>query len=334
MIGKRELLANFLSVTGLNLVIAKLRSLFVNDVRIIAYHRICETDALNDQELVSATCDEFEKQIIHIKKNYSAISFEQLINHLNNDTTPPRNAVIITFDDGFADNYLNAFPILEKYQIPATIFISTDYIDTDKTFWFNLLSRLVKLNVGASFSLDDKRYAVSSKPENQESLLVELLSLMKGKPNKNRLELLIELSKQLPESELCDNYALPMTWDNVREMDKSVIEFGSHTATHPILSQLTHEELEYEIVGSKKQLEKQLGKKIQTISYPEGMEYAYNNKVIEMVTNSGYELGCSYIPGVNKLGSLDSFQLKRMHIERYVKFSLFRSMLALPEVFA
>lgn len=333
MTGKKELLANFLSALGLNLVIANLRRLFVNDIRIIAYHRICETDGLNDQELVSANCEEFEKQIIHIKENYSAITFEELIGHLNNGTAPPKNAVIITFDDGFADNYLNAFPILEKHQIPATIFISTDYINTDKTFWFNLLSRLVKLNVGASFTLDGKKNLVSDKSENQENLLVELLSLMKGKPNIDRVGLLVEISKQLPESEQCDIYALPMTWDNVREMDRSVIEFGSHTATHPILSQLTHDELEYEIVGSKKQLEKELGKKVQTISYPEGMEYAYNNKVIEMVTNAGYELGCSYIPGVNKLGSLDTYQLKRMHIERYVNFGLFRSMLALPEVF-
>lgn len=333
MTGKKEFLADFLSATGLNTTIAKLRGLFVSDVRIIAYHRICETDSLNDQELVSANCEDFEKQIIHIKEKYSAISFEQLIDHLSTGTKPPKDAVIITFDDGFADNYLNAFPILEKHQVPATIFISTDYIDTDKTFWFNHLSRLVKLNAGASFTLAGKAFVVSSALEGQESLLVELLSLMKGKPNKTRLELLLELSKQLPESELCDPLALPMTWDNVREMNKSVIEFGSHTATHPILSQLTEEELEHEIVNSKTQLEKQLGKQIQTISYPEGMEYAYNNKVIDMVTRAGYDLGCSYIPGVNKLGSLETFQLKRMHIERYVNFSLFRSMLALPEVF-
>ncbi len=333
MVSKKELLARILSATGMNFVIANLRRLVISDVRIIAYHRICETDDLNDQELVSANSEEFEKQIIYIKNNYNAISFSDLITHINKGTKPAKNSIVITFDDGFADNYLNAFPILKKHNIPATIFVSTGYIGGDKTFWFNQLSRLIKMNPGVNFQIDGKEFSVSQKTEEQECLLVELLTIMKNKKNSQRVTLLSDLSNQLIETHQCDTFALPMSWDNIREMDKSGIEFGSHTVTHPILSQLTEEELEHEIIGSKKQLEQQLNKMIQTISYPEGMEYAYNNKVIDMVTKAGYKIGCSYIPGINEFSSLNTLQLKRLHIERYVSFNLFRSMLALPELF-
>ena len=334
MYGKKEKLANIFYHIGANKMTAALRRLVINDVRIIAYHRICDTDAYNDKELVSANCEQFELQVKHIKENYNAITFAQLIDSIDSGKKLPRNSIIITFDDGFADNYHNAFKILKRHQVPATIFISTGYIDQADTFWFNWLSRVVKLNVGKKFTIDDVNYVIEENQEKQEELLVTLLALNKNRANKDRLALLESLKKQLDFNDECDELAAPMTWDEVREMSKGGVEFGSHTVSHPILSQLTDEELHVEIVESKQKLEKELGIPIQTISYPEGMEYAYNQKVIDKVVEAGYEMGASYIPGVNKLASLETFQLKRMHIERYVSHHLFCSMLALPEIFA
>ena len=333
MNGKKALLATTLSKLKLNVFFRNVRRLFVEDVRIIAYHRICEIDEYNDKELVSASCKEFEKQVIYIKKHYNAISFSELIECIRNKSSFPKNALIITFDDGFADNYINAFPILKKHQLSATFFISTGYIDTKETFWFNLLSRLVKTNAGGVFNIENSEFCISNDLKEQEILLLDLLVLLKNRPNLKRLEILNDLTSQLSNRGPCDPLSLPMTWENIKEMGKYKIEFGSHTVTHPILSQLTEQELENEIRTSKKDLEEHLGRKIQTISYPEGMEYAYNKKVIDIVDKAGYELGCSYIPGVNKLDSLELFQLKRMHVERYVNFDLFRSMLAMPEIF-
>ena len=332
--GKKHLLSETINACRLTGFIRFLRGLLIDDIRIIAYHRICDIDNLNDRELVSATSEVFEKQILYIKKHFNAITFEQLIEHLNNNTKIPDNSIIITFDDGFADNYHNAFPILAKHKVPATFFISSGYIGTKKTFWFNEISRRIKSNPGLTFSIDDVTFKIPDKMELQEELIGDILGLLKKFKNKKRLKIINDISEVLLDKEPCDQLALPMTWEQIKEMIASGIEFGSHTVTHPILSMLSSDELHAEIFSSKKEIEKNTGQSITTISYPEGMNYAFNSNVLSLVEKAGYKIGCSYIPGINKITLKQPFQLKRLHIERYVDFNMFKSMLSLPELFA
>jgi len=333
MVGKKEKLSNLLFNWRLNEVLIFLRGYLFNDLKILAYHRICDTDDINDRELVSANVVDFDWQVRYLKKYCTPLTFEEVINHLRSNKKLPKNAVVITFDDGFSDNYVNAYPVLKKHNVAATFFISTTYIGFNVTFWFNLVSRIIMLNAGKTLELQSIKYQISEDFEKRRSLVKIILNVCKSVSNFKRLELLEGMKQQLNYSDECDSLAKPMSWDNVREMSENGMEIGSHSLTHPILSQLTSNELKAEIHESKKEIESQILKKIYTISYPEGMEYAFNYKVLDEVEKAGYLLGSTYISGNNYNLKLKEYQLKRGHVERYIGRALFASMLSLPEVF-
>jgi peptidoglycan/xylan/chitin deacetylase (PgdA/CDA1 family) len=115
-----------------------------NAATILAYHEICEIPkALKRKHLFNVTPDMFEKQMEFLSKyNYKVIELKRLISHINKKITLPKKAVVITFDDGYQNNYTNGFNILKKYKYPATIFLATDYIDSVEIFpWFKGISK-------------------------------------------------------------------------------------------------------------------------------------------------------------------------------------------------
>lgn len=134
---KQELLAKFIDKLIPDVFFKYIGQLFRsnNKLIVLAYHRIMEFDENFpfDIELISARPQQFEKQIKHISKYYSPITIEELCECHRTKSKIPDRSVLITFDDGFYDNYEYAFPVLKKYNVPATIFVSTDYIDSNTT---------------------------------------------------------------------------------------------------------------------------------------------------------------------------------------------------------
>ena len=114
-----------------------------NGLLIITYHRITNISDYQDPLKVSQKI--FNKQIEYLQNNYTIISGEQLVDCIKNNKTLPNNSCIITFDDGWADNYTNALPILKKHDVPAIVFVSTDFISSGKIFWHEQLQELLKL---------------------------------------------------------------------------------------------------------------------------------------------------------------------------------------------
>lgn len=334
MAGNKKKLSEVFGMLKINEAIKFMRGYLSNDLTIVAYHRICDIDDVNDRELVSATVDDFDWQISYIKKHYTPLTFEQVIGQLVSGNKLPGNSVVVTFDDGFADNYLNAYPILKKHAVPATFFIATSYIGSNETFWFNFLSRMLMHRPGESFEIQSHEYQIPEDIDQRLNQVPVILDVCKQVQNIKRLEILKDIQTQLNYSDKCDILAKPMTWDNIREMCENGMEIGSHTVTHPILSQLTPEEIRVEIHDSKNEIEKQLDREIHTISYPEGMEYAFNLDVLSEVEKAGYLLGATYIPGNNYRPKINDYLLKRVHIERYVERPLFAAMLCMPELFS
>ncbi len=202
---------------------------------ILNYHRICEEGYSRSATGVSPYV--FGKQVEYLfKKHYKIISLHDLQDHIRKGEKLPEKAVIITFDDGYMDNYTQAFPILAKYRFKATVFLIT--------------------------------------------------SLIGGK-----------------------NYDAPMLgWDQIKEMAKYGIDFGSHTVRHPYLTKLPIDAARKEIQESKYLLEQGLGKKVTLFCYPYGN---LNNIVKSFVKESGYISACSTIQGGNTLKT-DLLKLKRI----------------------
>ncbi len=338
MSSKKELLAR--GISSLMPIASRLRSQVRSDVRILAYHRIWdirhEDQFPFDAELVSATPAEFRWQMEHLRKHHHPISLRQLLAAIDGQERLPRQPVIVTFDDGYEDNYVHAWPVLRDLGIPATIFLSTDYIGGNKTFWYDHLAHQFLTAPEQMLTVQGLNGSVklNGSLQSRREALRGVLSQLKQVPNTLRLQILDRLCANhgMPQNVAAPE-SRPMTWDQAREMAGGGIEFGSHTVSHPILSTLTESELQRELVDSRLAIQEQLRQPADVLAYPVGGRSAYNAGVRRVAAAVGYRLGMAYHRGINKLSSLDHLGLSRIAVERYVSRALFKSMLALPEVF-
>ena len=340
MIGKRGLAATISGNLGVTSALRALRQTFSSEVTILAYHRILdvpnEDEFPFDIELVSASVSQFNQQMEYIKINYQPITFATLLTHLERDEKPPRRAAIITFDDGFADNYHNAFPVLKRLDMPATIFLSTDNIDRQETFWYEKLSySVMTTNVDKITTPTFGSFMVKKDPESRRKLIMEIITKLKLVPDEIRLTSLNNLYAQLLGNREWQEDARsgPLTWEQIKEMSASNIEFGSHSVSHPVLSRLPLAKLAFEVEHSKYRIESELQKQVQVIAYPVGGLEAFDENVRHAVKKAGYKLGVSYIPGIERPDKWDKYALRRVHVERYVDAHFFKAMLAAPEIF-
>ncbi len=341
MRGKKALLARCFMASRLTPLVSRLRSLCVRDLPILAYHRIWDvTDEARfayDVELISASVADFTWQMQHVAEHFTPITFATLGRILDGEVPCPPRPIVITFDDGFEDNYQHAFPILQAVGIPATIFVSTDYIGTNKTYWFDQLAHMLLTTDKSCLDLADlgQHWLLSDIPSRRVAI-ADLLDRLKRIPNAERLAVLaaveIQLGGHFNESATSDSS--PMNWRQVREMADAGIEFGSHTVSHPILANLTADDLRTELTESKRVLEEQIRQPVTTISYPVGYSFAFNDQVCSAVRDAGYRFATSYISGNNRLSSLDNVRLRRLHVERDTRRDYFAALLQLPEALA
>jgi peptidoglycan/xylan/chitin deacetylase (PgdA/CDA1 family) len=338
--GKRGLAANIFGKFGATAALGALRVKFSDGVTILAYHRILDVDSEHkfpfDIELVSASIEQFTRQMEYIKAHYQPITFSTLLEYLDRGEKPPRGAAIITFDDGFVDNYHNAFPVLKRLGLPATIFLSTGNIDSQETFWYEKLSFAVMTTDASAISTPTLgSLTIETTPESRRAFIKCVTLKLKLAPDEVRLTALDELYAQLlpPSGWKDDARSGPMNWDQIKEMSANNIEFGSHSVSHPVLSRVPLAKLTFEVEHSKHRIESELQKPVQVIAYPVGGVEAFDNNVRAAVKKAGYRFGVSYVAGIERPDQWDAFALRRVHVERYVDSHFFKAMLAMPEIF-
>ncbi|MBW1678997.1 MAG: polysaccharide deacetylase family protein [Deltaproteobacteria bacterium] len=285
---------------------------------ILMYHRVDEPTA--DYFNLCVPPSNFEKQMRYLKKNYRVISLKTLAQYIRSKKSLPDDCVVITFDDGYRDNHTNAYPILKKYGLPATIFLTIGYINNNELPWWDRLARIVEEGRKKIVNLD---LPAEICPERIKKPLSEIFS---GETaiSKKKINSLASLFKEVSEDQknLTLNYLeekiLPpmessemLSWTQIKEMSNNNISFGSHTFTHPILTKVDADRAKYEILISRIELERKIGKHFFCFSYPNGTEQDFNEEIIKMVEESGYVCACSAINGKNGLKN-DLFSLRRI----------------------
>jgi peptidoglycan/xylan/chitin deacetylase (PgdA/CDA1 family)/CelD/BcsL family acetyltransferase involved in cellulose biosynthesis len=275
--------------------------------RILYYHRVNDDQ---DPFFPAMSTDLFRRQMRFLAKHYRVVSLGSLLEHLNSDST--ETVVAVTFDDGYQDNYNNAFPILRDYGIAATIFLTTGSIDSDEPLWFERLAEAVKNTSRESIDLEidvPRRVWMRTPGERLEAngRIFGLLRTLKDVERRrwlNRLleELAVPLSVPVRRSML--------TWDQVREMGRLGVDFGGHTVSHPFLSQLSRDAAVREICEPKRRIEEELQKQVLFFAYPNGRaeDFAPWNK--ELLREAGYRAAATTIWGMNNR-STDAMELRR-----------------------
>ena len=298
-------MAIILYYSDLIAIISSFRKILFNrsNLTILMYHRVLDENDREKEYLqpgLYVSRRVFEKQIAFLSKKYNLISLKELSELLINKQPISPNSLVITFDDGWGDNYSYAFPILRKYRAPAIIFLTTDYIGTNNMFWFLEASilmtynKLSKAQVGRLIAEyeSEKGLAIESPgAELEEANFVMsdrdwFIEKLKQLNPKIIQAILKELSAQngLAAESIKENRSM-LAWEEVIEMNENGIDFGSHGCSHRIMPALTDTEIERELIESKGIMEGKLGREINLFAYPNG---DYSNHIRDLVMNCGY----------------------------------------------
>lgn len=260
---------------------------------------------------------EFSKQIKYVKENFNIISLNQISDAIEGKIKLENDSVAITFDDGFLNNYEVARPVLEKYKVPTTFYISTGFIGSSDLMWTDKLESMIVKNYDSIINLDlGEIGSFSLKSINQnikEFLGIKLKLKMLEDSHKNKI--LKDIEGQLKtKSEGHDLYKF-MNWDQVREMNKSdLFDFGAHTVNHISLAKAPTSIMQQQITESISDINKELGVNCNLFSYPEGQEDDFNEEVIAFLKINNIKFCPTAIEGYNIIGKTNPYYLKRFMV--------------------
>ena len=274
---------------------------------ILIFHRVHpKPDPLFPHEPDAAR---FDAMMRYVSSTYRVLTLGEAVEHLNRDTLAPRS-LVITFDDGYADNAEVALPILQRHGLRATFFVSTGFLDGGR-MWNDSVIECVRscghglVDLGV-FGLE--RFSLNT-PAERTTVIDLLLPRIKYLSLSGREEAISSLQK------ICGVATLPadlmMASDQVRDLHRSGMEIGAHTVNHPILTSIALPEAECEISDGKRGLESIIDAPVDVFAYPNGkpdQDYDYSH--VAMVKKLGFRGAVSTAPGVAKSGS-DLYQLPR-----------------------
>lgn len=287
-------------------------------IRALCYHRVEKIS--NDWNLLAVTPDNFREQMKFLRKHYDILALDELEDKLENGV---RDAVIITFDDGYYDLLYQALPILEEYHIPAVMFITTGNIGTERENWTDSILRAIFdfAIYREEFALNDD--LISGKWHTrsmQERLtlygILRSIFMRVGSEKRQEYERQLLMWAGLPLNKGRKDRRM-LTADEVKRLSQSpFVSIGAHCVTHPSLSGLSMEEQRYEIQQSKKMLEDITGKEINLFAYPFGTKTDYTEDTIELLKTNGYKKAV-IIQDSEITAATDHYQIPRYGVRNY-----------------
>ena len=300
---------------------------------VLLYHRVARLDT--DPQLLAVTPEHFEEHLEVLNRLATPIRLRELA---PGQSVPPRS-VAVTFDDGYADNFQFAAPLLSCYEVPATIFATTGNTDTTHEFFWDELDRLIlqphplpaelMLDCGDSFHRIDSSQCASlgasqwrearswnvlqpAEAGSRQQLYLDLCGRLHRMTSAQRSNCLHQLQAWAGIGSIGREINRMMRSNELREIAQSrLIEIGAHTVTHPLLTVETVEQQGIEIRQSRQSLERIVGKPVTCFSYPFGTRRDYTPATTNAVKAAGFELACSNFQGVVR-SDADRFQLPRL----------------------
>ncbi|MET0116115.1 MAG: polysaccharide deacetylase family protein [Sedimenticola sp.] len=273
---------------------------------ILIYHRVHET---NDP-LVRNAIDRqvFDWQMRVISGAFNVLDLADAVSLMKSGSLPPRS-LAITFDDGYADNYEVALPVLQKYDLTATFFVSSGYLNGGR-MWNDSIIETVRTLPDGIFDLSSHGLGIFniSSITDRRLCFQQIIDDVKHMPYEKRLEVVESISRHA-RSSLPDD--LMMTSSQLKQLSDSGMTVGGHTVSHPILSMLEADTARDEIIQGKRALESILGKEIDLFAYPNGRPGTdYSDEHVNLVKGAGFKLAVSTAKGVSDIDT-DLYQLKR-----------------------
>lgn len=287
----------------------KLRS--NNHLMILNYHRLrgSKNNNLFDDGVFGSDAQRFQIEMEWLKKETRIISEEELLEHLYHNKKLDSICSMVTFDDGYIDNYEIAYPILKNLSIPAIYFIPTKHINERSLGWWDIAAYLVKNTHLTKSCFREKELILSNKQKVIAELIIELKKMEASRVDGFLNELANSLDVPIPSLDIQGQEL--MSWEQIKELSENGITIGSHTHDHVILSKQTLGDLRFQVKKSKDILEEKLGKNIHSIAYPVGGYDHFDLETKKISENLGFKLGFSFLTGVNRFDRIDPFDVRR-----------------------
>jgi peptidoglycan/xylan/chitin deacetylase (PgdA/CDA1 family) len=322
---------------GLRRVAGRLGGRSGGRVLILLYHRVAKLRT--DPWGLAVTPHRFAEHLEVLREHANPVQLGELSRTLGDGGLPDRS-VVVTFDDGYLDNLLNAKPLLERYRVPATVFVASGFIGQKREFWWDELDRLLlqpgTLPERVQLSVDGKIYdwelgeAAEYTREDFQSHRGWKAWTEVQTPRQRLYTALYDLLRPLGAAERRRKFAEVRAWRvdgpgrrpkhrplSVEEIGRlergGLVEVGAHTVNHPLLSEVSTAVQRREIRQSKARLEEILGHGVNSFAYPYGKSADYTTETVDAVRRAGFACACSTVTGVVRRSS-DPFQLPRVWV--------------------
>lgn len=284
---------------------------------VLLYHQIIDgkTRYLDKGSVIHHHVKQFEKEMKFLSGNFRLASLDEVVNQLSRGEGFRQPTVVITFDDGYLNNYNLAYPVLRKYRVPATIYLATELIGTnlrtwpDQIEWALLETNREQIEMPELF--DNGAIRLKSIHE-KELANVKIAQALKRIPDAERRTRLRELFSLLGVDGASSEDRIMLNWEEVLEMSKNGITFGSHGHGHPILSRLPVEVAREDIRLSKQIMEEKLGQQVKHFAYPNGSAEDFTEDLRTYCRQIGFNSVATVLYGTNAPGESDVFALKRI----------------------
>jgi peptidoglycan/xylan/chitin deacetylase (PgdA/CDA1 family)/CelD/BcsL family acetyltransferase involved in cellulose biosynthesis len=330
-----QAVARFLSITGgLRAITSVARRVSVGDENgglampkqrrcaryvVLTFHRVSDEPHPYFGGLPVAV---FRKQMNLLRRHFHVLPLEELVERADVDDVPP-NAVAITFDDGYRDNYQYAYPVLEELGLPATIFLVTDAVECNAPIWHDRVFEAFRMTRAGFVALGGEELSIQSMSEKDEVLerVLSRLRTLDPADRDREIDLLLRKLRVCVAPDAC----LPkLSWSEVQTMHQGGIGFGAHTVRHPILSRMPIDAAAKEIRLSKEIIETRLGAPVNLFAYPNGKREDYNEELKDVLRDAGYTGAVTTVWGAND-ATTDPFELRRMSsVEADAELSMLR----------
>jgi len=281
---------------------------------ILTYHRF-SADGCDDDGMTPAR--QFAKQLEFLTAHYDVVPLSRMVERITAREPLPARLAAVTIDDGYRDAYEVAYPLLRRYEVPASLFVVTEFADRRDWIWTDKARFLTRQAPPQrlAMKLGESELRLELNGETSRRLASERVnSIIKRLPDDSKEEaierLSLELGVEMPRTPPGEFSSV--TWDQAREMLANGVEIGSHTMTHPILTNVGDERLRRELRDSKSRLEEVLGRQVDLFCYPNGDN---DERVRQEVARAGYRASVTVMNGLNQRGD-DPFALRRVHTER------------------
>ena len=304
---------------------------------VLTYHRIGNPVSGDDYAPVySATVETLERTLQTLKKSHEIVSVDDVIRMSESGFPLTRPNALVTFDDGYRDNFVAALPVLNALKIPATFFIPTGFFEGSFVPWWDRIAWTVSRSHVPVLRLERPvPIEVDLKVLPRSEAVYQVVRAFRDHPVDDESAYFAELEARAEvwadvSSLGRDRF---MSWDELRVLANSGCDVGSHAHSHRKLIWLSEEDQRYEFSRSKRILEENLGREVAALAYPYGWPGAYDAAAERLARESGYRVAFSSVPGVNRPGTTAPFAIQRLGVGFADSPSLLRARWTLYEAF-